>query len=111
MAEHQGAVEPHAEGEAAILLRVDAARHQDPWVDHAAATPLDPALALTGSAGGHGLGVAVADVAAYVDLGARLREREVRRPEPGRRVGVEDRPGEMVEGALEMGHRQAPVDR
>src|SRR5688500_1319423 len=45
VAEHQGAVEPHAEGEAGVALGVDPAGAQHGRVDHAAAAPLDPALA------------------------------------------------------------------
>ena len=45
-----------------------------------------------------------------VHLGARLGEREERRPEPGPRLRAEHRPREVVEGALEVRHRQVPVD-
>ena len=82
VAEHQRPVDAHAEREAGVALAVDAAGGQHPGVDHAAAAPLDPALAAAGAAG---VGVdPPADEAAQVDLGGRLGEREVRRPEPGR---------------------------
>ena len=110
MAEHQGAVDAHAEGEAGVALVVDAARGEHARVDHAAATPLDPALALAGAAVLHGRALAAADEAAQVDLGAGLGEREVRRPEAGVHALAEHRRGEVVEGALEVGHRDALVD-
>ena len=53
---------------------------------------------------------AAADEADQVDLGARLGEREVRRPEPRRDPVTEHRGGEVVERALEVGHRDALVD-
>src|SRR5664279_2166379 len=40
-----GAFETDAEGESAVLLRIDATGDQDPRVDDATATPLDPTLA------------------------------------------------------------------
>ena len=45
-AELQGALDAHAEREAGVLLRVDAAGDQHPRVDHPAAAPLDPARAV-----------------------------------------------------------------
>src|SRR4051812_27365014 len=42
-AELQRPLDAHAEGEARVLLRVDAAGDQHPRVDHAAAAPLHPA--------------------------------------------------------------------
>src|SRR4051812_3581354 len=50
VAEHQGPVDAHAEGEAGVRRRVDPAGVQDPGVHHAAAAPLDPALAAAGPA-------------------------------------------------------------
>ena len=47
---HQRPLDAHAEREAAVALRVDAAGDQHPRVDHAAAAPLDPALGLAGPA-------------------------------------------------------------
>src|SRR4051794_32290578 len=92
VAEHQGAVDAHAEGEAGVALGVDAARDQHAWVDHAAAAPLDPALASTRATGAAVEGPAAATHEAHqVDLGARLGEREVRRPEPGRDALAEHR--------------------
>src|SRR6478735_5379344 len=50
VAEHERTVNAHAEGEAAVDLRVDAAGDEHARVHHAAAAPLDPALAATGAA-------------------------------------------------------------
>src|SRR3712207_5390301 len=50
VAEHHGALDPHSEGESRIDLGVDAAGAQHPRVDHPAAAPLDPALAVAGAA-------------------------------------------------------------
>src|SRR3954454_9491763 len=73
VAEHQRAVDAHAEGEAGVALGVDAAGGQHPRVDDAAAAPLDPALAAAGPAGGPVEDArAPADEADQVDLGARL---------------------------------------
>ena len=73
VAEHQGPVDAHAEGEAGVALGVDAAGGQHPRVDHAAAAPLDPALALAGAAVSTGRAQAAADEADQVDLGATAR--------------------------------------
>src|SRR4051794_14146343 len=74
MAEHQGPLDPHPEGEAGVALGVDPAGDQDPRVDHPAAPPLDPALRPARPA--RALGVtdrrAEADEAPDVDLGGRL---------------------------------------
>ena len=85
VAEHQGAVDPHPEREAGVDVGVDPAGLQHPRVDHPAAAPLDPALALAGPAGSVGVAdrVAVADEALQVHLGRRLGEREVVGPHPG----------------------------
>src|SRR4029079_4684014 len=49
--QHQAALDPHPEGEAAVAVGVDAAGLQHLAVDHAAAAPLDPACAAAGAAG------------------------------------------------------------
>src|SRR3712207_2816866 len=79
VAEHQRAVQAHAEGEAGVALGIDAAGAQHGRVDHAAAAPLDPALARADAARlatrlGRG---APAGEALQVELGGRLCEREV----------------------------------
>src|SRR5690606_27709668 len=96
------------EGEAGVDLRVDATGDEDPGVDHSAAAPLDPALAPAGAAL---LGVLPqADEAEQVDLGAGLGEGEVRGPEARGGALTEQARGEVVERALEVGHRDALVD-
>src|SRR5690554_4494392 len=62
VAQHQGALEAHAEREARVLLGVHPARAQHVGVDHAATTPLDPA------------GTALLLREPQVHLGARLGE-------------------------------------
>src|SRR3954453_17044374 len=93
-AELQGAFDAHAEREAGILLGIDAGGDEHPRVDHPAATPLDPArtVAVLGEPD--------------VELGRRLGEREVGRPPAGDRVGAEQRPGQVVEGAAQVRHGQ-----
>ncbi len=111
MAEHQHPLDAEPEGEAAVLLRVDAAGGEHPRVDHAAAAQLDPALAGAGATGPVGVadGLALADVAEHVHLGARLGEGEEVRPQPGLHALAEQRLDHVVEGALEVGHGQALV--
>src|SRR5690606_16054099 len=98
-AELERALQAHAEREPGVLLGVDAAGAQDVGVDHAAAAPLDPA------------GPALLLREPDVDLGGRLGEREERGPQPGARRRPEHGARERVEGPLEVGHRDAAVDR
>src|SRR3954462_1027139 len=97
-AELQGALDAHAEREAGVFLRVDAAGGQHPRVDHPAAAPLDPlrTVAVLGEP--------------HVELRGRLGEREEVRPPPGAGVGAEQRAGEVVQRAAQVGHGQAAVD-
>src|SRR5919205_3159140 len=67
-AELQGPLDAHAEREAGVLLRVDAAGDQHPRVDHPAAAPLHPARAVAVLGEPH------------VELRRGLGEREVRGP-------------------------------
>src|SRR3712207_116306 len=97
-AELQGPLDAHAEREAGVLLRVDAAGDQHPWVDHPAAAPLDPAGAVAVLGEPH------------VELRRRLGEGEVRRPPAGDRAGAEQRAGEVVEGAAQVRHGQPAVE-
>src|SRR5690606_15182721 len=48
IAELQGALDTHAEGEALVFLWVDAGRPQHISIDHAASAPLDPTGAALG---------------------------------------------------------------
>ena len=99
VAELQGALDAHAEREAGVDVGVDAAGAQHVRVDHAAAAPLDPARA------------ALLLREPHVHLGGRLGEGEVRRAQPGARLGAEHGAGERVERALEVRHRDADVHR
>src|SRR3569833_4239518 len=89
VAELEGPLDAAAEGEAGELLRVDTAGGQHPRVDHAAATPLDPARA--------GAVLGEPDV----ELRRRRGEREVGRPPAGDRVGAEQRAGQVGERAAQ----------
>src|SRR4051812_44391929 len=110
--EHQRPLDAHAEREAAVALGVDAAGAQHRGVDHAAATPLDPALRRADAAGlATWLGrPAPALEALKIELCRRLGEGEVRRPDPRAHVGAEHRRGEVVERTAQVGHRDALVD-
>jgi len=72
--------------------------------DHAGAHDLQPAGVLARAAA-----LAAAELAAHVDLDARLREREEVRPHADVPVAAEERPGEVRDGALEVGQRDALV--
>src|SRR4051795_7353888 len=98
-AELQRPLDAQAEGEAGVLLRIDAAGDQHPRIDHPAATPLDPArpVAMLGEPD--------------VELRRGLGEGEVGGAPAGDRVGAEQQPGQVVEGAAQVGHGQAAVDR
>src|SRR3954468_4358139 len=98
-AELQRPLDPHAEGESGVLLRIDAAGDEHPRVDHAAASPLHPARP-----------VAVLREP-DVELRRRLGEREVRGPPAGDRLGAEQQAGQVVQRAAQVRHRQAAVDR
>ena len=88
------AVDAEAEREAAPLLGVEAAGAQHVGMHHAAAAELEP----------------FARRRLDVELGRRFGEREVARPQPGSEVGAEERLGERVDRAGEIGQRDAPVD-
>ena len=98
VAQHQRALDTHAEREARIDLGINTVRAQHVRVDHAAAAPLDPARAalLLGEP--------------QVHLGAGLGEREVRGTQTSLRLGAEHGLGEVVENALQVSHRQALIN-
>ena len=73
-------------------------------MDHARAEELDPSVAA------HAAAHAVAEEAGHADLGARLDEREVRRAEAHTPSLAEQRLRHRLEGALEIGERDALVD-
>ena len=98
---HGEAFQTHAEGEAGILVRINAAVAQHLGVHHAGAQHFDPALALAG-----GAALAAALVALHVHLAARLGEREVVRAEArDRALAVElfDLCHRRFDGALLVG--------
>ena len=97
-AEHETALDPHAEREPGVHLGIDARGLQHVRVHHAAAAPLDPARA------------ALEGGVPEVELGARLGEREEARAQAHLRLVAEDRLHEVVEGALEVRHGEALVD-
>src|SRR4051812_34914404 len=105
VAEHQQPFEAHAERVAGVAVGVDTAGAQHIRVHHAAAAPLDPALARADPAA-----VALAGEALEVDLGGRLGEREVRRPHPALQPLAEHGPRERVDGAAQVRHGDALVD-
>jgi ABC-type multidrug transport system fused ATPase/permease subunit len=108
--EHRRAIDAHAEGEAGVALGVDAAVAKDVRVDHPAAEHLEPAGALADAAAlvEARLGVEAED-AADVELGARLDERKVARPEAHGRPRAVEPLGERREHALEVRERDALV--
>ena len=98
VAQHQCALDAHAEREARIDLGINTVRAQHVRVDHAATTPLDPtgATLLLGEP--------------QVHLSAGLGEREVRGTQTGLGLGTKHRLREVVKDALQMRHRQPLVD-
>ena len=103
-------VDAEAEGEARPHVGVDPDRGEDGGVDHAAPAQLDPARVRAGAAA-----LAEAEGAGDLELGRRLGEREVRRPqarlhalaEVGLGEGL-DRAGEVAEGDVAIDHQ--PLD-
>src|SRR5215218_9021799 len=98
VAEHETPLDAHAEREPGVHLGVDAGRLEHVGVHHAAAAPFDPARA------------ALESGVPEVELSARLGEREEARPQADLRLVAEDRLHEVVEGALEVRHREPLVD-
>src|SRR3546814_16615270 len=78
--QHGDALNPHAEGEALVLVGIDAAVGQHLGMHHAAAEDLQPVLARAD------LQFPALAAAADVDFGARLGEGEVAGPEAQRQV-------------------------
>ena len=74
-------------------------------MDHAAAQEFEPAAVLADAAAG-----AAADDACELELQRRLGEREVVGAPLQRRVRAEERSREVLEGALEVAHRDPLVD-
>ena len=95
--EHGDALYTHSEGETGVLLGVDAAGFQDVGIHHAGTHDLQPAGALADIAA-----LAAADVAADVNLGARLGEGEVGGTHTDLGVRPEHLPYEDQDGLLEV---------
>ena len=92
-------IEPHAEGEALILLRIEAAVAQDVRMHHAAAEDLQPLARLADRLG------------TDVDFHRRLGEREVRGAEAHLHlVHLEERLAELLEHPLQVTHVGRLVD-
>ena len=114
VAEHQRALDAHAEREPAVALGVDAAGDQHPRVDHAAAAPLDPALA-TSRCGTARSGLPTESPRQTKQRRSisarRLGEREVRRAAAGSRCRRRtSRAAKWSSVPLQVGHRDALVD-
>src|SRR3989304_5837379 len=90
------AADPHAEGEALVALRVDAAVAQDDGVDHARAEDRHPAAATAGRAA-----PAVAHDALDVERHGGLGEGGGAGPGGRRGAGAEERGGELVAQATQ----------
>ena len=101
---HGEAFQTHAEGEAGILVRINAAVAQHLGVHHAGAQHLDPTLALAG-----GAALAAALVALDVHLAGRLREGEVVGTEAGDGAGAVDGLDDGVQRAFQVRHGHALV--
>ena len=104
---------PMPEGEAGVAVGVDAAGDQHPRVDHAAAAPLDPALGRAGAArrgpgcrpSRRGRRSTRRSISALGSVKGKYDGRSrVRMPSPNIACG------EVVERALQVGHRDALVD-
>ena len=115
MLEHRDPLDPHPEGEALDALGVVAVvahELEHVRVDHPGAEDLDPGRALAQRAAlSRRQDPAVAVEARDVDLDARLGEREEVRAQPDLALGAEDRARERQQRALEVGERDALVDR
>ena len=97
IAELQRALNAHTEGEALVLIRINANRAQNVRVDHAAATPLDPA------------GTTLLVREPHVHLSGRFREREVVGANTRLRLRAEQHLGQVIQRAAQVRHGQALV--
>lgn len=98
MAEHDRPVDAHTEREAAVDVRVYAAGGQNAGVDHTATTPFDPTWTV------------LMGIEPHVHLRTGLGEREIGRTQARLDVCAEHRPSEVVQGSLQVGHRDPLVD-
>ena len=105
VAQHRDAGRPHAEREAGVALRVDAALLEHARMHHAAAENLHPAGALAGTAAG-----AMTELALHVHLRRRLGEREERGAEAHRGGRREEAARKVSQRRLEVDEGDALVD-
>src|SRR5690606_802970 len=103
VAQHGYALDPDAEGEARVALRIDPAVLEDAGMDHAAAPDLEPTGGLADATARPAAVVTRAADAPDVHLGARLDEGEVARAEPHGGVLAVETLGERREYPLEFG--------
>lgn len=103
--EHGDSLDSHSEGEAAVDSRVDSGSLEDVRIYHAAAEDFEPASSFANVAT-----LAMADVAAYVNLGRRLREREIGWTHTNLRIWTEHFAGEEQDGLSKVGESHVLVD-
>ena len=103
--EHSNTFWPHAEGEAGVDGRVIAAVAQDIGMYHAAAEDFHPAGVFADVAT-----VAIADDALHVHFGAGFGKGEVVGAEAHLPLDAKHAPGEVGEGAFEVGHGDVCAD-
>ena len=103
--EHGDTLDPHAEREPGIFLRIDSIGLKHIGIDHAAAHDLQPTRALADVAA-----LAAAEVARHIDLGRRFGEGKVRRAHADRGVLAENLLGEVEDRLFQIGERHALVD-
>src|SRR5207248_1610970 len=106
--EHRQSFDATAEGEALVAGGVVADASKYVWMDHPAASGLDPAVSTTHSTCRI---FPLAREAVESDLGRRLGEREIVDAKADLAIAPEDLSCERVERALEVGHRELLVDR
>ncbi len=103
--EHGHALDAESEGEAGVLLAVDAAVLEHVGIDHAAAEDLDPAGVLAERAA-----LAAADVARHVHLRRRLGEGEEGGAQADAGLLAEELLGEVEQRLLHVGEGDVLVD-
>jgi len=103
--QHGDALHTHAEGEARVLLRVDAAGNEDVGVAHAATQNLNPTRVLADVAA-----FAATNVARDVHLRRGLGEGEIRRTETHLGALAEELLYEVIQGLLQVSKRHVLVD-
>ena len=103
--EHGNALHAHTEGEAVVLLGVDARCLKHVGVYHAAAQDFQPAGTLADVTA-----LAMANIAADVYLCRRFREREIRRPHANLGVRAEHLSCKQEDSLLKIGESNVFID-